>query len=328
MQPDQFAPLVRAAFGGARRLVGVERLRGGTRKGVFRLHLDDDSSVVLYRWSAAENYWPDETRPADPLDPANPFAAGEGPQLFLANQRLLSELGVPTPRVLLLDPGHELLPDDFALVSDGVGGRLEELLADAPVAAGPVLDELVRALTVMHRHTAPGFGKVLLVESGYRDRRRAERVVLERALRQLGQCVARVPEIAAAGPELVELLHARAAAIEPRERYGLIHGELGPDHVLLDADRRPMLIDIEGLMYFDVEWEHVFLRIRFGEQYPRLSTVELDPARLALYELAQHLSLVAGPLRLLDGDFPDREFMLAIVAGNQARVLAAVGRQG
>jgi len=33
----------------------------------------------------------------------------------------------------------------------------------------------------------------------------------------------------------------------------------------------------------------------------------LDGQRLAVYILAMRLSLVAGPLRLLDGDFPDRD---------------------
>lgn len=95
----------------------------------------------------------------------------------------------------------------------------------------------------------------------------------------------------------------------PRAEYGLIHGELGPDHVMVDADGRAVLIDIEGLMHFDVEWEHVFLRLRFGERYPVLSRPGLDPRRTDLYALAMHLSLVAGPLRLLDGDFPDRAAM-------------------
>ena len=58
-----------------------------------------------------------------------------------------------------------------------------------------------------------------------------------------------------------------AAAIRPRSDYRLIHGELGPDHVLVDGRGRPVIIDIEGLMYFDVEWEHVFVRLRFQEDY-------------------------------------------------------------
>jgi hypothetical protein len=35
-----------------------------------------------------------------------------------------------------------------------------------------------------------------------------------------------------------------------------------------------------------------------------------------------YLSLVAGPLRLLDGDFPDRVPMLAIAEANVGRTLA------
>lgn len=38
--------------------------------------------------------------------------------------------------------------------------------------------------------------------------------------------------------------------------------------------------------------------------------------RLALYIFAQRLSLTAGPLRLLDGDFPDRAFLRDIAEHN------------
>ncbi|GAA3713694.1 hypothetical protein GCM10022224_094110 [Nonomuraea antimicrobica] len=107
----------------------------------------------------------------------------------------------------------------------------------------------------------------------------------------------------------------------PRTEYAVVHGELGPDHVLVDADGNPVLIDIEGLMYFDVEWEHVFLRIRLHDGYGPLQADGLDEDRLALYMLAQRLSLTAGPLRLLDGDFPDRAFMADIAEHNLQHAL-------
>jgi hypothetical protein len=59
-----------------------------------------------------------------------------------------------------------------------------------------------------------------------------------------------------------------------------------------------------------------------GRQYRMLREPGLDPARLNLYRLAKHLSLVAGPLRLLDGDYPDREPMLSIAEYNTQQVLA------
>jgi hypothetical protein len=92
--------------------------------------------------------------------------------------------------------------------------------------------------------------------------------------------------------------------------------------VLVDRAGQPVLIDIEGLMFFDVEWEHVFLRLRFGEHYRWLRRPGLDEQRLALYMLAMRLSLVAGPLRLLDGDFPDRETMIGIAEHNLRETLA------
>ena len=66
-------------------------------------------------------------------------------------------------------------------------------------------------------------------------------------------------------------------------------------------------------MYFDVEWEHSFLEMRFHQTDDNLRSDDLDEHRLQFSRLAQLLSLVSGPLRLLDGDFPDREFMLRIV---------------
>ena len=66
----------------------------------------------------------------------------------------------------------------------------------------------------------------------------------------------------------------------------------------------------------------VFLRLRFGPHYRWLRPEALDGERLELYSLAMYLSLVAGPLRLLDGDFPGREPMLAIAEHNLRRALA------
>jgi hypothetical protein len=45
-------------------------------------------------------------------------------------------------------------------------------------------------------------------------------------------------------------LHELAALVPPRAEYRLIHGELGPDHVLVGRSAEPVLIDIEGLMFW------------------------------------------------------------------------------
>jgi hypothetical protein len=84
------------------------------------------------------------------------------------------------------------------------------------------------------------------------------------------------------------------------------------------------VIDTENLLYTDVEREHVFLCLRHTEsQYQRPAVDGLDRDRLAFYELTQRLPLTAGPLRLLDGYFPDRKFMRRIAEHHLSEALVA-----
>ncbi|MFE4545912.1 phosphotransferase family protein [Streptomyces sp. NPDC056785] len=287
---------------------------------MYRLVMDDASTAVAYLWADAENHWPAAEGDNDLTDP---FSPGLGLALFQAAHTRLDRLGVRVPAVRLVDRDGAGYPADLAIVEDLRGGNLEELLARDPRAAAPVMARLAESLEAMRSHRAPAYGKVAVVDGGGTSRGTScEGVVLDRALRDLAEAASRDPRIAGARDRLEERLLDLAAAVRPRAEHSVVHGELGPDHVLVDQDGRPAVIDIEGLMYFDVEWEHVFLRIRFHDSYPPLASGGLDEDRLALYLLAQRLSLTAGPLRLLDGDFPDRTFMAAIAEHNLEQALA------
>ncbi|HEY1641418.1 MAG TPA: phosphotransferase [Streptosporangiaceae bacterium] len=311
----------RAELGTGRRLVATERLRGGSKKGVYRLAFDDGATVIGYAWHPSQDYWR-HAAPQPPGDPADPFAPATGSGLFASCHALLSQLGVRTPQVYLLDRSRSASPADIALVEDVRGGTLESQLDRAAAVPHPALAELRGALRRMHQHRRARIGKAGL--PGLAVGRSSEQAVTDRAYTDLAEAAGRVPRIAAAREPLAAALRELAAAVPRRAEHALIHGELGPDHVLLDDRAQPVLIDIEGLMFFDVEWEHVFLELRFGAGYRWLAAGGLDPARLRLYRLALSLSLVAGPLRLLDGDFPDRAGMLSIVEYNTGRVLAAL----
>ncbi|MFI5557578.1 phosphotransferase family protein [Streptomyces sp. NPDC051738] len=322
LTPADLAPLTRAALGPTRTLTAVTRLRGGTKKGVYRLTLDDDSTAIAYVWSADEDYWD-----AGPSDLRDPFSHATGYHLFTASHARLTAAGVRTPRLLHADPTHAHLPADAAIVEDLPGETLEDLLARDPHAATEALHRLAALLDTLHACTGPRFGKVALVDNGGSSYGGScEQRVTEGALRDVDEIARRDPRAAAAREALADAVHTLAAEVRPRERHTLIHGELGPDHVRLTPDGHPVLIDIEGLLYFDVEWEHAFLEIRFGPRYDALRprTLDLDEHRMRLYRLAMHLSLVAGPLRLLDGDFPDPEPMRAIAENNLRRALELV----
>ena len=314
-------PVVRAALGRGRALVGAERLAGGSKKGAYRLTMDDGGTALLYAWNDSEDYW-QGVLPAGADDPADPFSHASGLALFEAAARALAAAGVRCPEILFTDRSGDLYPADIAVVEDVPGGSLEALLDEDPGAAERPLSVLADWLAGLAAVRSPSFGKVAFVDAAGRSAGTScERVMLDRALAQLREIAGRDRRAADAQGRLEETLHSLAEPIEPRVTWALVHGELGPDHVLLDRRGEPVLIDIEGARYFDVETEHVWTRMRFGGHYPKLSPGGLDEDRLRLYQLCMHLDLVAGPLRIAGTSHPERAWFRGVAEHHLQRAL-------
>jgi hypothetical protein len=317
MQREHLEAFSRQTFGTTRSLVAFERLTGGSKKGVYRLRMDGDGSVIVYAWNASENYWSDNR-----TDLADPFAEGSGIDFLETAAAALLSAGARAPKLLLTDRSQSIYPADIAVVEDLRGGTLEALISADPEAAATPLRELGAMLDGMARYTSPTLGKPFAIASGAVRQERAERIALDRALDHLRIVASKVDALKQAHPRIEDKLHALYSRIQPRDFYGLIHGELGADHVMLDDHCRPVIIDIEGVMFFDIEWEHAFTRMRLGDAYEKLGVeVELDAARMDLYDLAQSLSLVEGPLRILETDFPNKPFMRMLVSIHTEKVL-------
>jgi tRNA A-37 threonylcarbamoyl transferase component Bud32 len=312
LRRDDLDDLVRQHFGTDRRLLALDRLTGGTKKGVYRLGLDDATTAILYVWADDENYWPAaETVPDDPFTDAN------GAELFEVNQAALVTAGVRVPEMIFMDRAAGL-----ALVEDAGTRFLAGLIADDSAAAEAPLRELGAALRRMHTTFGSRYGKLAAIARGEASQvRLPEDVIEDRTLRHLDAVAAVDRRIAAARHRIADHVAGLRAAVTPRHEYGLVHGELGPDHVLVTPAGEPVMIDFEGLAYFDVEWDHAWIRMRFADDYPRLDPVGLDPDRLEFYRYAQVLSLIEGPLRIAGTDFPDREWMLRLAEWNIEKAL-------
>jgi hypothetical protein len=197
-------PLARSAFGAEP--VDLTRLAGGSVKGVYRLAFAGGDTAMVYRWHRDENFWPART-----VIDVGPFAADSSQATFLRKHELLTGLGVRVPRIFSVDP-------QLALVEDVRGGTLETLLARDATAARTSLDRLREMLLVMHSATT----------SDNSAEERCATVIVERGRRALAEAAARVPRIAARQDRLAYELSTRFAAVPPRYRHGVIHGELGP----------------------------------------------------------------------------------------------------
>lgn len=318
---ESLRPVVRAAFGRDQILHRAERLAGGSKKGAYRLTMDDGGTALIYAWNDSEDYW-QGVLPEGTDDPADPFSHASGLTLFEAAARRLASAGARCPEILFTDRSRALYPADVAVVEDVPGGSLEALLEKDPVAAQRPLSALADWLAAMAAIQSPSLGKVAFVDGGGRSPATScERAMLDRSLAQLREIAGRDRRAADAQGRLEEALRSLAEPIEPRTAAALIHGELGPDHVLLDRHGEPVLIDIEGAKYFDVEVEHVWTRMRFGEHYAKLNRGGLDEDRLRLYQLCMHLDLVAGPLRIADTSHPEREWFRSVAEHHLQRAL-------
>ena len=318
---ESMRPVVRAAFGRTRTLLRVERLAGGSKKGAYRLTMDDGGTALVYAWDDSEDYW-QGVLAEGAGDPADPFSHASGLALFEAAARRLASAGVRCPELLLADRSRSAYPADIAVVEDVPGGSLEALLEKDPVAAERPLSVLAGWLAAMAAVRSPSPGKVAFIDAGGRSPvTSCETIMLDRALAQLSEVAGRDRRAADAQRRLAETLHSLAEPIAARATAALVHGELGPDHVLLDRHGEPVLIDIEGAMYFDVEAEHVWMRMRFGGHYPKLSQGGLDEDRLRFYQLCMHLDLVAGPLRIAGTGHPEREWFRSLAEHHLQRAL-------
>jgi hypothetical protein len=313
---EELASAAKAAFGGRGRLESVQRLTGGTSKGVYRLTMDDGATAIAYSWAPSENFWPAGAPTGARIEPFK-SGGGVGLDLYEAAHAKLARLGLRVPEIYLIDRERAHYPDDLAVIEDFPGENLLSLLERDPEAAKPSMALLREALAAMREHHAPTYGKVADVDAGQKPSgASAVDAVMELSMRNVAEAAARDQRIAAARDRLEQRLHELEAATAPRPYYTVVHGELGLDHVLLDRRGNPVIIDIENLMYFDAEWEHAHMRVRMNDRYPLVEAEGLDPVRNDLYMLAQRLFLTAGPMRLLDGDFPDRAFMEDIIEWN------------
>ena len=52
---ESLRPVVRAALGRDRVLLRAERLAGGSKKGAYRLTMDDGGTALIYAWNDSED---------------------------------------------------------------------------------------------------------------------------------------------------------------------------------------------------------------------------------------------------------------------------------
>lgn len=292
-------------FGTGYLVANVSKIHGGAQKVVYKIDCSNGFSCVMYVWDLAANYFQEEEANNDINE------RSYGSVLFEINNKFLTQQGIRTPVLYDLNTERKHYPFDYALVEYVDGQKAEAYFhhTDSQVQ-DKLFQRLSDMLSSMHANERDVYGK-LNNNATYMEK--CHLLQLKNTEVQLSYASHYIDSIRANQSKLLDTLYELESRIKPRTHYRFIHGELGPDHVLVNDKLEPVLIDIEGAMFFDIEHEHSFLALRFGQYYRFLKNNTLDPNRMSFYRFHHHVSLTSGGLKLLHRGFPDQQFAKSLV---------------
>lgn len=307
----------RKVFGAGYVVDQVSKMHGGAQKVVYKIDFCNGFSCALYVWDLSMNYFQEEIA-ADDM-----HAKSYGSDLFALNNKYLTELGIRTPALYDLNTERNRYSFDYALVEYIEGHKAEVYFdhSDSRVR-DRVFQQLGEMLASMHATERPCYGNAY---TNVMSMGECHLLQMENAKAQLAYASQYIDSLRDHQSKLLDTLHELESRIQPRTRYGFIHGELGPDHVLVNERLEPYLIDIEGAMFFDIEHEHSFLEFRFGDFYRYLKNDSIDPARMSFYRYHHHISLTSGGLKLLHRGFPDQQFARQLAVHHAESALRYIG---
>jgi len=322
MQHDFFDELelllqVRQVFGDHSQIVAVEPLKGGARKQVYVLNISPvDKRCVLYIWHDVNHYFAER----DELDVTQ--SDDQAPLLFEANTRLFGALGINVPRIYafgILAAGHH-----FALV-EHLGSQNFTSFAETapPELQSQVLQQIGSMLQSLNQlqRSYPG----TLLDSVSPWDMPCHEHTLRRALLELNATAEAHVSVAEHAQVIRQVLQSMAAQLKPRVIYRMIHGELGPEHILIRSEANaPCFIDLDSAHFFDVEAEHALLAVRFGDdihaKFLTHADLNLDPARMTFYRLALYVSFVYAGSRFLAADYHDHAWAQGLFDHNLKQI--------
>jgi aminoglycoside phosphotransferase (APT) family kinase protein len=310
--------LLAETFGQTCHLERVEVFKAGARKQVYFLDLTlPNMRCAMYIWHDLNNYFTEREAFETQSDT-------QAPLLFNANLALFERLGIRTPNVYRfgqLETGYA-----FALIEYISAKNFTAFSQSAsPEARDTVLKRIGSMLLTLNNEQRP-FPGTVLAEASLQFVPCSDGI-LERALLELRVSASHHAVVAQHFERIDTKLRTMSSELQPRTSYRLIHGELGPEHILIAQENdEPCFIDIEGAHFFDVEAEHALLSYRFGlDLYQTyFQRDDLDQDRMRFYRFALLVSFVFAGSRFLAKNFHDQEWAQGLFDHSLEQVLASL----
>ena len=306
-------------FGNRCEIAGVKPFKHGARKQVFFIDLKQPHDrCVLYIWHDLNHYFSERESIDTTQSDANASA------LFKVNAAYMLRNGINFPSIY--HTGQLASGYNFALVELIAGGNFTEFATDASPTARHMVLEQIGAMLRKLNHAQRDYSGTLLDATSQQSESCSE-MALQRALLELDAASETHKNVAEHKTRIEQKLRELNTHLSQRTTYHLIHGELGPEHILIQkANKSAYFIDIDGLNFSDVEVEHALMKVRFSapiyDKY--FMRDDLDIARMAFYQFALHISFIYAGTRFMLKNYSNQEWAQGLFSSNLEKVLESL----
>ena len=282
-------------FGSKYSVLSMDRLLGGAQKHTYHIKTSADFEFVLYIWDTSTTYFAS--------DESSSFTSNSS-ELFELNNKIMADHGIHVQKLYYMDRSRKECDFEYAFAQYIDGIDMDELIAKHKDKIEPALASLNQNLRNIHKIKSKVPGQLNHLLSSDYDLITSSKENAQKNLEYL--------KVNDSGNinlynKITKALNVMSLSLSARDNYTFIHGELGPNHVIVDKNNTAYLIDIEGAKFCDVEEEESFLKIRFGQYYDLISEKNPSKERMDFYNLCHSLGNLSGAIELKLKDYYDMD---------------------
>lgn len=314
IEKEDLSSRVKKVFGEEYIIKEITRLYGGTKKGTFKVDCTNEFSFILYIWDLRTTYF------SNYQDKSNLFNQG-GARLFAISEKVFEKEGIPTQKLYYINSTKEKYSFDYAFVQYIQGREIKRYIKEGHPSLAKHLERLSNEIKKLHSIKSQFAG---LPEDLYENNFCCEGYILERIDNDIEYLIRNSKDVALGQKEIRNCYRNLYNKIKPRKEYVLIHGELGPNHVLVGDDDKMYFIDVDRVKYFDIEYEASFLEFKFGEYYKYLKEENLDIDRVNFYRFSHHISYLSGAYQLKETNYFEEQEIEKVIRHNLDEILKLI----
>lgn len=313
---EQFMKLkTKVVFGDSFILNRMTRILGGAQKHTYLAETKSGFCFIIYIWDKSISYFT--------YNEEKDIFSSSSSLLFELNNNLMIQHNVLTPKLYFMDRSKEEQDYEYAFAEYIDGTDMDHIISQQEDRLPGVLSSLKTSINNLHKIKSDLVGQLNRMQTKEFD-------VLEYSLKAAQKNIEYLKAADGSNKKLYmgvwDKLLKLSSVMVKRQEYTFIHGELGPNHVMVDKYDNAYLIDIEGGKYCDLEEELSFLNIRFGRLLQNLE-MDLDSDRMEFYHIGHCLNNLSGAIQLKLKDYYDMDDVNGMIQYFNGLLKAVAGQQ-